>query len=395
MSIKEITEDIALSTYLKLKNKSHLNYSLLGGDLGEIAYLYYYSRVDISYKDYAEECMERLLSNVTKGIPFSTYCNGLAGLGVGLMSLEKDGFITGSNEALKSVDEYLSSQNRFFISQGELDFLHGLIGLGFYFLLRYRCQPDYSIKEVKRILDYLFTNAIKDGETIKWAYHEKRFVKKYNIALSHGMSSIILFLCKLLDVVSELGESSKARVTQLLKGSIKYILNNRIDRDVNGCYFASTSIECEPNRGRSRLAWCYGDLGVLWALYQGGVALRDVELQKFSLQALEWTAVNRRELKQNFVYDACICHGTAGIAQFFKSMAAETEVNQHLLDAANYWRGQTLDLARRINDRVTFLSFDPSTKQRWREKTGLLEGPAGVAMSLLNLNTPFHKWLLL
>lgn len=390
----EIIKSIADITYNRLIQKRQMNYSLLGGDLGEIAFLYYYSRLNHQYQQFGDDCLKKLLSDFSSCSHIPTYCNGVAGLGMGLLSLEIDGFVTGCNKALDNIDIYLSKQSKYYISLGELDFLHGFIGFGFYFLERFASSPDFAFKELFRIVKYLSTNSIRTNNYIKWRYREKKLVKPFNIALSHGMSSIIIFLSRIIREIPNITNDFRNVILELINGSIMYLMENRVSRENLSCYFVSTSRECEPIPARSRLAWCYGDLGVLYAIYEGSTLIDENNLQRFAIEALEWTAINRRNLRQNYVNDACICHGSSGIYLFFRYIANKIK-SESLSSTSKYWKQVTLNLVKRISDSYTFLTYDPSSVNCYVEKSGLLEGAAGIAMSLLDIETPLHKWLLL
>ena len=78
----DILKEVATIVFSNLSNKTQLNYSLLGGDLGDIMFLYAYSTIDSHYKAIAEKLTERMLSCFTKQDAFQfTYCNGIAGTG--------------------------------------------------------------------------------------------------------------------------------------------------------------------------------------------------------------------------------------------------------------------------------------------------------------------------
>lgn len=159
------------------------------------------------------------------------------------------------------------------------------------------------------------------------------------------------------------------------------------------CRFVSTSIECEPDIRKSRLAWCYGDLGVLWALYNSSGVLDDLELRTYALEAFVSAARIRRGLRSNYVNDACVCHGAAGLSAIFKSLYKRFQYEE-LLSAADYWAKVALNFCQSDGNGYKFLTFDPSVKGGYTESSGLLEGSSGVAMALLPKPTPLARWLL-
>ncbi len=393
MTIKiDILSDIALEVVNRLRSRPLLNYGLLGGDLGDIIFLYHYSRIDSCYESIADGLLEKMLQSLSLQPRIATYCSGLAGLGVGLLGLQHDGFIDGTETALDGIDPTIAKSLDLFISNNNIDFLHGLIGIGFYLLERSNSSKEYSVSNLSKIIDYLNKSKITDDAIVKWRYNANRLSKPYNISLSHGVSSIVVFLCRLLKS-GILGEKFNAIIKQMLEGAARYILSNRVDVDKLGCWFASSSIECDDRPHRSRLAWCYGDLGVATALLEAGNTLHDSSVRDIAIQVLLYSA-KRRDIKANYVNDFCVCHGSVGIAQIFRSHGITLE-QEELLDAADYWEKNTL--SRVVMDgqgRHTLLYYDPENGG-YVERGGVLDGIAGAGLYLLGEQTHLNNLLLL
>lgn len=388
----DIIGDIALEVVNRLRSRPLLNYGLLGGDLGDIIFLYHYSRIDSCYESIADGLLEKMLQSLSLQPRIATYCSGLAGLGVGLLGLQHDGFIDGTETALDGIDPTIAKSLDLFISSNNIDFLHGLIGIGFYLLDRSNSSKEYSVSNLSKIIDYLDRSKITDGAIVKWRYNAKRLSKPYNISLSHGVSSIVVFLCRLLKS-GALSENYNVKIRQMLEGALHYILSNRVDVDKLGCWFASSSIECDDRPHRSRLAWCYGDLGVATALVEAGNTLHDSTVRDIATQVLLYSA-RRRDIKANYVKDFCVCHGSVGIAQIFRSHGIALELDE-LLDAADYWEKDTL--SRVVKDgqgRHTLLYYDPENGG-YIERGGILDGIAGAGLYLLGEHTHLNKLLLL
>lgn len=388
----DILRDIALEISNRLVSRPLLNYSLLGGDFGEILFLYHYSRIDSCYVAIADNLLEKMLHSLHRQPQVATYCNGLTGLGVGLLTLQQDGFISGVDSALGSIDPVISLSLESFIEDNNIDFLHGLIGVGLYLLERRKSRKEYAISYLSKIVDYLDKSKITDGAIVKWRYNEKRLSKPYNISLSHGVSSIVVFLCRLIKS-GLLSENNKAKIKQMLKGAVQYLLSNRVDVDKLGCCFASSSIECDDYPHRSRLAWCYGDLGVATALLEAGNTLNDSSICDIAIRVMLYSA-KRRDIKANYVNDFCVCHGSVGIAQIFRSHGIALGLKE-FLDAADYWEKDTL--SRVVLDgqgRNTLLYYDPENGG-YRESGGILDGIAGAGLYFLGEHTHLNKLLLL
>ena len=388
----DILNDIAFLINKKLISKPLLNYGLLGGDLGDIIFLYHYSRIDSSYESIADGLLEKMLQSLSLQPRVATYCSGLAGLGVGLLSLQRDGFIDGVDTALDAIDPTIAKSLDLFISNNNIDFLHGLIGIGFYLLERSNSSKEYLVSNLSKIIDYLDKSKITDDAIVKWRYNANRLSKPYNISLSHGVSSIVVFLCRLLKS-GILNEKYNAIIKQMLEGAVRYILSNRVDVDKLGCWFASSSIECDDRPHRSRLAWCYGDLGVATALLEAGNTLHNSSVSDIAIQVLLYSA-KRRDINANYVNDFCVCHGSVGIAQIFRSHGIALELKE-LLDTAGYWEKNTL--RRSVKDghgRHTLLYYDPENGG-YIERGGILDGIAGAGLYFLGEQTHLNKLLLL
>ena len=390
--IERILQDFAANISIRLNNRKQLNYSLLGGDLGDIIFLYHYSRIDAHYESIADGLLEKMLQSLSMQPRIATYCNGLAGLGVGLLTLQQDGVISGVDSALGSIDPVISLSLASFVEDNNIDFLHGLIGIGFYLLERNNSSKEYSVSNLSKIVDYLDKSKISDGAIVKWRYNEKKLSKPFNISLSHGVSSIVVFLCRLIKS-GAFSENYNVKIKQMLQGAVQYLLSNRVDVDRLGCCFASSSIECDDYPHRSRLAWCYGDLGVATALLEAGNTLHDSSVRDIAIQVLLYSA-RRRDIKANHVNDFCVCHGSVGIAQIFRSQGIALGMKE-LLDAADYWEKDTL--SRVVKDghgRHTLLYYD-SENGGYRESGGILDGISGAGLYLLGEQTHLNKLLLL
>ena len=141
------------------------------------------------------------------------------------------------------------------------------------YFLKKGTNPEY----IQELIDYLYSTAQKDTDkqVFKWksVLNEKQ-KKCYNIALSHGMSSIVIFLSRVIN-----SGAADEKIMEMLFGTVNYILAQEIDFEHYGCCFPSQSLETSSPVSRSRMGWCYGDLGI-------GIALRQAE------KAIKGTPIN-------------------------------------------------------------------------------------------------------
>lgn len=378
--IENILSDIARMERARMERECQLSIGLLGGDLGSILYLYEYSRLEPSYQTLSDNLLDKMLSGLRHDSYISTYCNGISGLVVGLYSLRDMGFVDDCTPLLKSIDQYISRSLDTMLETNNHDFLHGFIGLGFYWLLRFDSKYEEAVESLKKILMHLLATSEACDGVIKWPRKESKWVKRYNISLSHGYSSTIILLCRMLNIAA-LDSCCGLSIRELISGAVNYILSNRLDEEKYGCWFASSSLECEQPY-RSRLAWCYGDLGIALALHEASLALTRPELSVLSKTILEQSGEQRRDLVQNHIFDACVCHGSAGVGIIFREMSRVFS-SKKMSDAADYWREVVLRQAIQKDAGYTYLFYETADRG-YTQSTSMLNGLSGVALYLLN-----------
>jgi hypothetical protein len=101
------------------------------------------------------------------------------------------------------------------------------------------------------------------------------------------------------------------------------------------------------------------------------------------LEIFIFAATQRRNLQDNHVSDACLCHGTAGIGHIFYRMWWNTKLPE-FKDAADYWFEQTLKMARFEDGLAGFKALEiQDGKSTWINKYGLLEGILGIGLAML------------
>ena len=97
---------------------------------------------------------------------------------------------------------------------------------------------------------------------------------------------------------------------------------------------------------------------------------------------LIYAATKRRDLQDNFVQDAGLCHGTAGIGHIFYRMWWNTRMPEFKA-AADYWFEQTLKMARFPDGLAGFKAWHSEKYGGWVKDYGLLEGVSGIGLALL------------
>lgn len=321
-----------------------------------------FSRV---HDDYLNLC----LSYLVNGFSYPTYCSGLSGILYILRKEYSDSIDISDAEPI--YDQVLKRYLDFYLSEDNWDLLHGALGIGYYYLLR-----DDKPEIHDTIVAYLENNTQWDGEggcRIKCVIDYQTGEKGYNIGLSHGMSGIIVYLSALLR------KYRQDKVRTLLDGFVNYVLQQRIDFAQYGSHFPTRT---KSDLSGSRLAWCYGDLGICGALYQAAGATKDASLRLCVTEILN-DDVQRYDLSKNLVYDSCICHGASGIALIFNEF---NKVMPGALyqDAVNYWVDRTVDMAS-FEDGIAGIKVYNAIDKVFRNEYDLLEGVTGVGLSLMSI----------
>lgn len=364
-----------------------LSFSLFDGLSGISLFYYtlYTATQDCRYLDKSIHLLNESVS-IFDGCHFlPTYCGGLAGLSSLMTLLVKEGAIEYSVN--DDVNEYLLAALEEYLNAGIFDFLHGAIGIATYFafLLSVKPSNQYAIKATELTLERLNTTKEEGDATYKWRYYDRDGSFEYNISMAHGMSSIVCYLSRLLHI----GYSSQTRIEDLCRRAIEYINSQRIELSIYGSFYPYTSLENNTSITKSRLAWCYGDLGIAIAQINAGLALRDSHIIDSALSVLMYVASQRRELKSNCVLDAGLCHGAAGIAQCFNRLFQLTE-SSIFKEATDYWMNVLLDFSDG-EKYAGYIVFNPRGESYY--SAGLLEGICGIGLSLISYLYPqSYKW---
>lgn len=378
---------LADQAYTNLLLKRLPNCGLLGGDFGENMLLF------MTGKDTkAEECLKQILNSIQGHSQVPTYCNGLAGLGVGLLWLEQEKIIDGVSDNLSDFDVVLLNCMRQMVVEDNFDFLHGAVGIGLYFVDRFKTQPEISALAIRELVEAINLKSIRNADgAIRLVYDHKDPVKRFNISLSHGLSGTMLFLCRVMK--TGIADSLINRLSELLEGMKLYLIGQMQDMQSYGSYFPTFPVNNDAGSRKSRLAWCYGDLGILLALLRTAQTLNDERLTAEIISRLTVEARYRRNLRQNMIHDACLCHGSAGVAQIFKCLFYETG-RYEFYEAYQYWTDITSRFITVGNNKdVHFKMFDNTTDD-WKTESCILEGDAGIGL-FLNHNDKLLNHILL
>jgi lantibiotic modifying enzyme len=364
-------------------NESSKNISLLSGKTGEALFLFHYYEFtkDKSVLEKSYEILNSIFENL--GDEYFSFGAGYAGIGWFLSHcMENEWLDVDANEILEDVDVLIYKQSLDRLRRGNYDFFHGATGGLVYFLSR----EDSKIKRdfIEKYVLFLDRLATEEDSEVTWDFYNfvKNRIEKgvYNLSLSHGIPSIISGLA--------LAEKENIQVEicqKLIQKTFNYLIHHQLDPKIFNCCTPG-SIEGK-NFSRSRLAWCYGDLGVacsFWNIRKSGGLDEDAVLEKMSF--LMNTSADRRNLVMDKVSDAGLCHGTAGNAHIFHTMYQRTQ-DVRYKEAAEFWFEQTLISSCFDDGLAGFKRYD-GVNDVYLNERGFLEGIAGIGLAIISYLSP-------
>jgi hypothetical protein len=384
--VKKVSEKlIEIDSCLKHLTIKQNEIGLLSGKTGIAIFWQYYSLYlnnDANYTNIISKTFEEVFDGISEGNNYHTFCNGIAGVGWAIEHFVQNKYMDNdSNEILEEIDPYLADKMIYDLEkENNYDFLHGAIGIGIYFLnhLLNLKSKEYLVQ----LIDVLGSQSIEENDgSLKWKSVvldiNEQPIYVFNLSLSHGMASIVAFLAKAYSK-----DINRAKSKYLLEGVIKYLLKNRLDAKIYNSSFRSWIGENNEEINGSRLAWCYGDLGIAAAIYQAGVALNRQDWINIAIEVLLRTS-SRRDLLKETVIDAGLCHGTAGIAHIYNRMYLCTGIEK-FKETSSFWMEETLNMAKFEDGLAGYKAWHGTENSDWVNTYGILEGIAGIGLSFIS-----------
>jgi lantibiotic modifying enzyme len=379
--LREIADDL-IERYEK--NELEADIGLFSGKTGISLFLFYYASYikEEKYEEYAQKLLESVFDDINSGNLMPTYCSGLAGVGWTVDHLVEEGFIDEGNlKVLSDMDSYLINSMQNYLDRNDFDFLHGATGIAYY--LRIRAPKNSEVKEalyqyVKKLSDYAIFDGLNNTVKIVSSVLSKddQRIDVYNIGLAHGMASIIIVLCKLYYVVEE-----RTKCLKLIEGMSNYmLLCEKVQNPVTFSRYP-TYIEVDGNKNDSygRLAWCYGDLNQGYCFLEASEVLQRENLRYKAIEVF-YDLKNRKNIYNQVIKDAPLCHGSAGIALICSSLYHRTS-DKLFEQLREYWISISLEFYKKS---ANIEGFSTATKDSYEYKTSLLNGTAGVGLMFLS-----------
>jgi lantibiotic modifying enzyme len=309
----------------------------------------------------------------------STLCSGVAGYGLMLLKLEND-LVEIDDQYFETIDALLEEELIDRSSSNNYDYLHGAMGIAYYFIERNKIKRDDLLIN---ILDKFSSELIgKINKNFEDVLIESVFGDKhgYYFGLAHGAAGYLNFLIYLKRNFKDL----KQDIDGALQVIVSFLREHKKAITESKQYYPNLLI-LETNLIMPPiLAWCQGDFGIFNALYNTGLHLNDDKLKGDAIELID--NIKKISFEDSGVRDYGMCHGTMGIIMQFKLASIRTETNFN--KEINKWH-KILEKETKGFDE--FLTYHNGT---YRNEVNLIDGLTGLGLGVLTLNKQIsHQWL--
>lgn len=370
---------------------------LLSGKSGSSLFMFYASRYfdNSGYEKLAQELLESTFDDINQGASLPTFCGGLAGIGWSINHLVENNYIEQNNlEVLNDFDGYLMRSLFTFLKQKNFDFLHGATGIVYYFLDRVKGNMEVQ-KCLQRYIEELHGYAIIDenNKTAKIISNVKDVddnpKQVYNLSLSHGISSVIIILCKMHDVL--LNHNDKDECKKLIEYFSNFIIVNEMipDKVTLSKYPSWVGLNDNDKNSYGRLSWCYGDIGNGFAFFNAYKILQDKQYLKKANEIFDLLPLRKSTVAQG-ISDAGICHGTSGLAIISNRLDKIYFMDNDNYELASYWINSTLDyyFAKGLRGFDMYIY-----NEGYRDEISILNGISGIGLAILSyIDKKYMNW---
>lgn len=282
------------------------------------------------------------------------------------------------------------------------DLIEGVVGAGVYCLQRINDTLFFDIiKEILLIL-VKFSQPLKvKGKWVPGWYlpqefqfqeeEKKRFPNgNFNLGLAHGIPGVLGFLA-----AAHLHGAVVDGQKQAIERITEWIQNHR--RESEKGFFWPTTIAFE-DEGKSvnnphftgRDAWCYGTPGVAASLLLAGKALESGPLKSYALESFR--SVFKRTVKEWFLPGPTFCHGISGLLLITHTIAQAMNAEDLKVKTAEL----TSQLLQYYQPEYPFgfRNYEAMKSGEFAkiDCAGLLEGSAGILLTLLSVQNKTSWW---
>lgn len=375
-----------------------LNISLFGGlgSLLQFHYMMYRQNKDPREIERIKLITSRIVDKINNyefGNTARLYSlsSGLSGVAFILTELQKKNIIElDLQDEFSEINGYLYESAIQILAVKNTDFLHGALGIFYYFLNQPPC--DKRDEYLKGIFSGLIKSCRVDEKGLRlynFSSNEPEADGNFDMGLAHGLSGFLLILIECIRAGFEVQDAS-----HYLNEGIRYLMSleqaGESEENDNGSLFPTSVMEPfhvnlseNLSNYKGRLAWCYGDLNIAWVLIRSSEIFQSESLFDKGV-AIALNTIKRKTEQEALVGNYFFCHGSAGLSYLYKRLFDVTG-NQAFNEAYLHWLGR---LPQELSGMELFENF----KQFPNSTFSLLEGLIGLVPAYINESDSNDIW---
>lgn len=332
---------------------------------------------------------EHALSLLERALDAELDAESLLGGGLGVVwALERLGaeLLEEGRDPAAGFTERLRGRLPVLAAAGRTDLASGLAGAGV--LAAERAQRGRGLELMEAVVDALAGSASRTPEGCAWPVPAAALSERMrdrapqglvDLGLAHGQAGVVALLGEALRLGAR-PELSR----RLLDGAVSWLRAQRLQGFASD-YPTWVGPGLAPEA--SRVAWCYGDLGIAMALLSAARAAGREDWEREALGTARRAALRRGEDAR--CLDAGFCHGFAGAGHLFNRLHQATG-DAACLEAARHWFDEALAFRRPGEGVGGYRAWHPieDRSRPWLDAPGLIEGAAGIGLALLAAAAP-------
>jgi len=390
LDLKNINSTLDL-LYNSIKDGSKHNHSssLSAGSLSISLFYFKYGKylknasiLDLSYIEFEKAYALIETSNIDETTV--NIIDGFGGVAWLFQYFINNNFIEYDNDFLSYFDDLIIKRCYEEIKNTNYDLFYGIIGCGSYFLQRVKYNPQ-CVSYLNEIVGLL--NKEKDENNIIWNDRFSKSSGYINFGLAHGLPSQIIFFSKVYKLTGNV--LSKELANSAIDFILKYKSTDKMSISLFPNFVSYYNNDINYN---SRLAWCYGDIGIGYSILYYSVVINSQKHRKIAIDILKKCASIKQEDLTSGIKDKCFCHGTSGIFHIFNNIVNKFGLNE-FYEVKNYWLNKTLENYSDINSFMSCAFDKKAKKEIYINDIGLIEGYIGIGLTLLaNVDSTANEW---
>lgn len=270
----------------------------------------------------------------------------------------------------------------------EYDYFSGYLGVLQYFLSRPQTRENINVLQL--ITDKLLENKLENNGYITWSdYQSTHFFNQQNktsiknrsnFGLAHGIPGILMLLCNVLAV----DNSHYKRIKQISLASVDYLISHK-NTSEEVSLFPCFDFN-KKGENNSRMAWCYGDLGVLLSLLKVKETFNSTKYDDIIGELIK--IINFRTLN-HLVKDACLCHGSAGNWMILSKL--KSEVKNINLDKSIAFQQKLFESWWFSDNKMKYHGIKYGN-QGFHSDNSFLSGTLGTLLCLISIDSKNYNW---